>query len=221
MSRRKIGTSWDAGAPRVRMLPGVSAIVTLLALAGCSNTSSGPEAADQEDTPTYTARTSPAGVLARFREAYVAMDAEAYVDCLSDDFEFFLRPEDVGNPDNPLPEFWDRSEEQAIHERMFSDPTNVDEVRLTMTTVSIEFDPGDDLDSVDDDVYTYRENTDLRVYIGNWIFLGGHSQEFSIRVDPDETGRSGETLWEIEAWSELDEWEKVESSWGMIKSMYR
>lgn len=193
------------------------AAVVLLTLTGCASKSTGPE--DTDDSPHYKLRTGPANIIYNLNTAYEWMDAEEYLDCFAEDFEFTLNPDDLGNPDNPLPESWGKQEERDIHEAMFSDATNVGHVDLTLTNVSVDFDAGADPYDTSDDRYTYREGTDLRVTIGELIFLANADQQFVFRVDADETGPNGQTLWEIIEWHDL-QCGRHESSWGAIKSMY-
>jgi len=196
------------------------AVAATLAMTGCANKSTNPEGAD--DAIPYKARTSPNNVIYNLVLAYTEMDAEGYLDCLSEDFEFVLNPDDVNDPQNPLPETWGKSVEQAIHERMFSDTTNVDRVNLTLTNMSIDFDPGSDPYSAEDDRYTYVEGCDLRVVIGYWTFLADNYQEFVFGIDFGERGRDGELLWKIVEWFDVRPAERSESStWGSIKALYR
>jgi hypothetical protein len=173
-------------------------------------------------TRKYRLRTSPNNVLYNLNLAYVEMDAERYLDCLAQDFEFILNPDDVNNPENPLPEYWGKQEERDIHERMFSDTTNVDRIDLTLTNISTNYDQGADPGDPNDDRFTYMEGTDLRVHIGDWTFLMLQDQQFVFMIDPDETGPNGEVLWEIVEWRDLRPPDRVEDcSWGRIKSMFR
>lgn len=151
----------------------------------------------------YMPRTSPANVIYNLNTAYKYMNADEYLACLAEDFEFTLNPDDSGNPDNDLPVSWGKQEERDIHKAMFADTTNVAHIELTLTNISIDFDQGADPYSQEDDRYTYREGTDLRVNIGEWTFLANANQDFVFQIDPDETGDGGETLWEIVDWFDL------------------
>ncbi len=198
-----------------------AAAVAVLVAAGCSNTSVSPDAGQVEEDP-YPLRTGPSNVLQKLNEAYVAMDVEAYLDCLAEDFEFVLDPGDVNDPGNDLPPSWGKQAERDIHERMFSDTTNVDRIDLALTDISIDYDQGADPSDPADDRLTYLEQPDLRVVIGYWTYITSHEQEFVFMVDPDTTGPNGEALWEIVEWHEIDERSCLEdSSWGSIKALYR
>ena len=59
--------------------------------------------------------------------AYGNMDAEAYLDCLAEEFIFFLNPEDLDEYP-ALPEYWDKAGETAIHERMFGEGTGIQNI---------------------------------------------------------------------------------------------
>jgi hypothetical protein len=188
------------------------------------------------DTPPvvvqYKPRTSPANVVYNLNTAYKWMNADEYLACLAEDFVFTLNPDDVNDPENPLPETWGKQEERDIHERMFADTTNVDRISLTLTNISIDFDQGEDPYSQDDDRYTHVEGTDLRVVVGDWTFLANADQEFVFQIDPDETGQDGEILWEIVEWTDKKMptlkvgsdgvGEAVQPlSFGRFKAMYR
>jgi ketosteroid isomerase-like protein len=172
----------------------------------------------------YPVRSSPENVLRKLNLAYERMDAEAYLDCLGEDFLFFLNPDDVDeDPEHPLPESWNRAEEETIHGNMFGEDTDVRAVSLVLDHVESGHDPGDPEDP-SDDVWTYLEHYDLRVLLPpNLTLLADSRSEFVFQVDPDEIGHGGIALWEITSWSDgpgLDSLTE-DSSWGRIKSMYR
>lgn len=193
------------------------------------------------DTPPvkvqYKPRTSPANVIYNLNTAYKFRNADEYLACLAENFEFTLNPEDSGNPDNDLPVSWGKQEERDIHRAMFSDTTavdhRVDHIDLTLTNIFIEFDQGADPNIQEDDRYTYREDTDLRVYIGELTLLADANQDFVFQIDPDETGENGETLWEVVEWFDLQgdtrgkELTDVSTegaepiSFGRLKAMFR
>lgn len=173
----------------------------------------------------YPVRSSPENVLVKLELAYERMDAEAYLDCLAEDFLFYLNPEDVSDwPE--LPEYWDKAEETTIHENMFGDGTNVLSVALWLTHDTDSYDPGDPGDPLDD-LWTYREDYDIRVTLPPDLTLHAVSpSDFVFQVDPDEVGHGGMLLWEIVLWYDLPyEWRTgpsvEEASWGGIKAMYR
>jgi hypothetical protein len=69
-----------------------------------------------------------------------------------------------------------------------------------------------------DNRWTYEQDVDLRVTIGQWTFLANADQEFVFAIEP---GRE-DTLWRIIDWSEVDPWDRVEdSSWASIKALWR
>jgi ketosteroid isomerase-like protein len=162
----------------------------------------------------YPLRTSAANVLRKLNIAYERMDAEAYLDCLAEDFIFFLNPDDL--TDYPeLPEYWDKVEEATIHGNMF-------------VSVSEQFDQGDPGDPTDD-TWVYLESVDLRMQLPpDLTLLVQVPQQFTLGVDPEETGLGGELLWEITRWHDISaeagryQEPMVEhASWGLIKAMYR
>ena len=201
------------------------ACVLLCALAGAvlwgCTSSSDP---DLPDPLPYPLRTSPENLLARFEWAYENEDREVYLDCLADSFTFYLNEDDWTN-DPTLPRFWRLSEEDTIHTHMFAEAGDVDRIMLTLTMTSV------DTVSVPDDGgrgtgWEYTEAVDLRVFVGTTIYLATTPQAFIIRVDPDEVGPEGETLYEMWAWYDLEYADGgarsgEESTWGSIKALYR
>jgi hypothetical protein len=173
----------------------------------------------------YPTRSSPENVLRKLNLAYVRMDAEAYLDCLAEDFLFYLNPEDVTD-DPSLPEYWAKAEETTIHGNMFGEGTNVEGIELLFEHDTEDHDPGDPGDPLDD-LWTYREDYDLLVHIPPSLTLHADSpSDFVFRVDPDETGPGGTLLWEILEWHDLqDIWasgpDREMGSWGNIKAMWR
>ena len=170
----------------------------------------------------YPLRDTPANAIEKLRQAYENMDAAAYLDCLAEDFIFFLHPDDVAS--SPwLPDYWDKSIETAIHYNMFGEGTNVLDVILVLTQV------GDPIEIPDPAVrerveWEYRENHELRVRVPpDLTFLAEGGGVYVLCVDPDESGPQGETLWEIYQWFDRDEFDvsPVEpSSWTRIKSLF-
>jgi hypothetical protein len=170
----------------------------------------------------YPLRDTPANAIEKLRQAYENMDAAAYLDCLAEDFIFFLHPDDVAS--NPwLPDYWDKSVEAAIHHNMFGEGTNVLEVILVLAQVGDPIEIPDPLarERVE---WEFRENHDLRVYLPpDLILLAQGGGVYMLRVDPDESGPQGETLWEIYQWFDRDPFDvsPVESSsWTRIKSLF-
>jgi hypothetical protein len=203
----------------------LAAAVTLtLSIAGCS--SSGPDIDDPEDTSPYRLPTSPENVIYNLNLAYVDMDADGYLACLADSFVFHLNPDDVGNPENPLPEHWGKASEDTIHHNMFADDSDVVSVRLTLTTTDVDSVPGPDPGG-DDDRWLYHEQVDLRVTVvmtpENITYHATAPVEFLFQIDPSEVGPHGEQLWEIIHWWDLRVTAlRVENaSWGSIKSLWR
>ena len=178
----------------------VSALLVLLisALTGCWNPFA-PEKGNNDDPlpdVEYKLRTRPENVIHNLNTSYVRMDADEYLDCLAEQFIFFLNPDDLTEfPE--LPEYWDKIEEEQIHRNMFGEGTDVEGITLVFThdtAVWEQGDPGDPLD----DTWTFREDIDLRVQLPPDLTLHAEAPaEFLFRVDPDEVGPEGEILWEI------------------------
>jgi hypothetical protein len=198
-----------------------------IAWAGCSSSSTGPNP-EPTDQLVYKPRTCPESVLHNVHKAYENMDAEAYLDCLAEDYVFYLNPDDVDeDPEHPLPEWWDKIEERVIHENMFGKYTDVEGATLVFTHMSQSCDQGQDSIDPLDNLWTFIEGVDLRVQLPPDLTLFADAAgEFLFRVDPDSTGPNGEVLWEI-----LRQWDgstdgrgfraSHESSWGSIKAMFR
>jgi hypothetical protein len=207
------------------------ALAALLAAAvlivGCSRSSTGPNP-EPGDVSEYKPRTNPENVLYNIEKAYANMDAEAYLDGLAEGYIFFLNPEDINNPEHPLPEYWDKIEERVIHERMFADDSGVEGVTLDFTHLDSIWDQGSPGDW-SDDLWTFIEGVDLRIQLPPDLTLHAEAPaEFLFRVDPDSTGPNGEILWEI--WKQWDlsadgrdtrRDGRSDTSWGAIKAMFR
>jgi hypothetical protein len=178
--------------------------IVCLAVAGCWNPFAPPGGGDPPPSQVqYKLRTTPENVVYNLNSAYKDMNLEEYLACLAENFEFVLNPNDVNDPMNDLPESWGKTEEEAIHARMFADTTNVGNIDLTLTNVSSQWDQGADPVDPSDDTWIHVDTTDLRVTIGEWTYLANADQEFVFQIDPNETGPSGQTLWEIVIWTDL------------------
>jgi len=172
-------------------------------------------------------RTSPAEVIDQLEAAYVAMDTMNYLDCLSDDFIFYPCEDDVQDPELDIPPEWYKPDERTMHENMFDEASDVESITLTLTNVSVEHIEGIPEDP-SDDIYIYVEGVELRVNLyGGLTYLATAPSEFHLRVDADEEGPYGETMWDIYKWYDLGSGGRgavagrEESSWGSIKAMYR
>jgi len=178
----------------------VSALSVLLvaSLTGCWN----PFAPDPGDDPPppvqvqYKLRTSPQNVIHNLNTSYVYMNAAEYLDCLADTFIFYLNPDDI-TEDPELPVSWGKHTEETIHNNMFGEGTDVEGIALIFTHRLDEWFPNDPGDPLDDE-YIYIEDIDLRVQLPPDLTLHAEAPaEFLFKVDPNETGPSGEVLWEI------------------------
>jgi hypothetical protein len=174
----------------------------------------------------YPIRTSPENALLKLELAYERMDAEAYLDCLAEDFLFYLNPDDLtGDPE--LPECWGKEIERAIHTAMFAETTVVEWVTLDMSTVSSDFDPGADPEDASDDRWTYGQDVDLRVALPPELTLhvAGYRHDFVLGIDPDEVSLTGALLWEIIEWHDTNYWpggpmRRSGTTWGSIKALF-
>jgi hypothetical protein len=183
----------------------VSALTVLLMfpLTGCWNPFA-PDPGNNGPPPPpvwYKLRTTPENVIHNLNTSYEEMDADEYLDCLAEDFIFFLNPEDI-TADPTLPEYWDKNEEEVIHQNMFGEGSDVEGITLVFTHDTAVWDPVDPGDP-EDDLWTYVEDIDLRVQLPPDLTLHAAAPaEFLFRVDPDEYGPDGEILWEI--WKQWD-----------------
>jgi len=173
-------------------------------LGGCWNPFA-PPGGDDPPVVVFKERTSPANVLYNLTEAYKNQKAEEYLDCLSEDFIFFLNPKDVEEDPDLEPGYWDKAEERDVHENMFGSG-DVDRITLTLTQVGdpVPVDPGDGTGVH----YQYKESVDLRVYVGDTEFWANAPSRFEFRIDQDQVGPNGEQLWEICFWYDLNEDER-------------
>jgi hypothetical protein len=185
--------------------------LTLSLAGGCSNPFAPPGGGGGGGggEASYRDRLSPGDVLHNLDTAYEYKNAEEYLACLAEDFIFYTAEADQNNPEEPLPEDWDKQTERIIHENMFGEDTDVDRITLTLTNQGIEYDPGADPVSELDDRYSYVEGVDLRVYIpipgDDLILLATANNMFVFQVDPNEVGPNGENLWEVKEWHDLDD----------------
>ena len=171
----------------------------------------------------YPLRDSPANALEKLRQSYELMDPVAYLDCLAEDFIFYVNPEDQANNPN-LPPEWYKPDEAMMHENMFAEGSDVDYITLSLAQVGnpIEFpspDPGEPSE------WEYHENYDLTLhYFDGLTIISEAGAVFRLRVDQDQAGPGGEDLWEVESWWDVERFEvsPVESSsWATIKALFR
>jgi hypothetical protein len=178
-----------------------------------------------EELSQQARRTSPAEVIDQLEAAYIAMDLEDYLDCLSEDFIFYPAEDDVHDPNGNIPPEWYKATEDTIHTNMFDPQSNVSSISLVLTNTYVDHDPGDPQDPLDD-VYVHREDVDLRVLVEGWFtYLATAPSEFHLRVDPDEEGPYGEVMWEVYEWYDDPihggTQGREDATWGGIKWLYR
>jgi hypothetical protein len=172
--------------------------VILFVAAGCSIFA--PKGTKPRPRPPadYRIRTAPENVIHNIETAYVWMNADEYLDCLSEDFIFYPAEDDVGGP---VPELWFKSDERIVHENMFDEDGNVDSVTLQLTNTGVEHDLGANAEDPLDDTYIYTEDVDLYVHLhGTLSYHASTPSHFHIRVDSDQVGPDGEVLYEIFEW---------------------
>jgi hypothetical protein len=176
---------------------------------GCSDSATGPDrpgagGADQ---------TTPDGLIRKLEMAYEDMHAGAYLDCLAEDFAFFLHPDDLTG-DIALPEYWLKQDEEAIHQYMFGDETTVESIELTLNVISTDSLPGDDPDDPSDDLWEYLVDVELRIAASLTLVSSGTSL-FIMRRSPDHD----DTVWQIlehhDLGDERAEWEGL--TWTTLK----
>jgi hypothetical protein len=193
---------------------------------GCSTAGPGP---DIPAGPEFRDRTSPENVVYNMELAYEEMDLEEYLDCLSEDFEFFPTEDDVNDPNQGIPPVWWKTDEAALHENMFAGDSDVESISLTLTIASIEYDQGIPDDPLDNTCVCVVD-VDLRIdLIGGNGFLATSPSEFRMRIDidqPNPVPDPNDVLWwEICHWYDLGSPGRgdasEQSSWGGIKAMFR
>lgn len=171
----------------------------------------------------YPLRDSPANALEKLRQSYELMDPVAYLDCLAEDFIFYVNPEDQANNPNMPPE-WYKVDEASMHYNMFGAGTSIEYITLSLAQVCepVEFpspDPGEPSE------WEYHENYDLTLhYFDGLTIISEAGAVFMLRVDQDQSGPGGEDLWEVESWWDVERFEvsPVESSsWATIKALFR
>jgi hypothetical protein len=210
----------------IALLCAVSCAAVLVG--GCSTPSSGP---DIPAGPEFRDRTSPENVLYNLELAYEEMDLDEYLDCLSEDFEFFPNEDDVNNPELDIPAVWWKVDEAAMHENMFAGDSDVETITLTLTIASITYDEGIPEDPLDD-TWICTVDVDLRVnLVTGTTYLATAPSEFRMRIDIDQPNPIPDPddvlWWEINHWFDLGgegrgaEAGRIEDgSWGGIKAMY-
>ena len=179
--------------------------VLAFALSGCWNPFN-PDEGDPTPVPDadYHVRVAPEDVLHNLETAYVWRNAAEYLDCLSEDFEFYPSDSDVHDPNEPLPAKWYKIDESNIHNSMFDDGSNVESIRLTLTITSHVIDEGIPEDPYDDTA-VYQVGVDLRLnLIAGVTYQATAPSEYHMRIDMDQEGPNGELLWEIFAWFDLE-----------------
>jgi hypothetical protein len=209
-------------------------LATIVFAGGCWNPFAPPDNKPPDIPPAqYRERTSPENVIHNLNTSYVWRNADEYLECLADSFVFHLNPDDVGNPQNPLPEYWGKDEEETIHRNMFAEGSDVVSISLTLTTSFIDFVPGP-LPGSADDRWLYHDQVDLRVTVVDTLEdLTYHATapvEFLFQIDPGQVGTHGETLWEIIHWWDLrsanrapvaPDLDELAVTFGELKAMYR
>jgi len=182
----------------------LTAVVFVGGLSGCWNPFAPKKGGGGGDTEfEYKERTSPENVIYNLTGAYENKSAEKYLECLAEDFIFFLNEDDIAvNPE--LPQYWGKAQERAIHENMFADTTDVQSVELTLTQFG-QPNPVQNPIPGEPDLWEYYQNVDLWVHLPDeltyWANAGG---TFLFDRDPTETGPNGEELWEIVEWQDVD-----------------
>ncbi len=192
--------------PIRRLAVSVLLAVFALTLGGCWNPFN-PDDGDPVEIPPpdFRDRLTPEDVLHNLKTAYIWMNPGEYLDCLSEDFEFYPNEDDVNDPELDIPAIWWKPQEQEMHQNMFAHDSDVESITLTLTITSIVHDegvPGDPLD----DTWICTVDVDLRVNLyGDLTYLATAPSEFQMRIDTDQWGPNDELLCEINYWYDLGE----------------
>jgi len=196
-------------------------ILAACLLAGCSS-STGPEFPSGSDIHYFT-RTSPDSVVANLRLAYENRSLTRYLDCLAEDFTFYPSEGTLAEHDW-IPESWGKTEEHEIHNRMFVSYGFVRDIMLSLLPEGepVEIDgpnPGDP------STYEYTFGVDLRVNCQDSLqYVATAPSLFVLQID-DEVSATGEPLWEIVQWFDIDEDDYcgrpvMPTSWGELKAIF-
>ena len=224
--------------PMKRLAVSMLLAVLVLTVSGCWN----PFAPDPVPPvpippPEFRDRLTPEDVLHNLETAYVYKDLDQYLDCLSEDFEFYPDEDDVNDPQNPVPPVWWKIDETIMHTNMFAEDSDVDNITLTLTITSIDYFPGVDPEDPLDDTCECIVDVDLRVNLtnGNGFYASTPSQ-FDMRIDIDQPNAVPDPddvlWWEINYWYDLGDRggsrgdtsseENIEHiSVGMLKNLFR
>ena len=183
--------------------------VLALSLSGCWNPFA-PNPAPPVPIPPaeYRDRLTPEDVLHNLQTAYVYKNPVEYLDCLSEDFEFYPTEADVNDPNSPVAPIWWKADEQLVHENMFADGSDVDNISLTLTIASLEYDYGIPEDPLDDTCICIVD-VDLRLMLVDGDgFLATAPSEFHMRIDIDQPNPVPDPddvlWWEINFWFDLE-----------------
>jgi hypothetical protein len=169
-------------------------------LGGCWNPFAPPPGEDPPPPIVWEIRDTPQHTLDNLVNAYKSKNAEHYLDCLAEDFIFFMNEADaLTNP----PGYWGKAEERAIHEDMLGD-NGADEIKLTFTRVGDPMEMQQPGNPPPPPHWGYTETPDLKVTVGDVTYWATASSLFELRIDQDQVGPEGETLWEICAWTDLE-----------------
>jgi hypothetical protein len=196
-----------------------SVVLMAFLVSGCSN-STGPSL--PTDDAHYFVRSTPDSVMANLRLAYEHRNADEYLDCLAEDFTFY--PSERTLQENEwIPDSWGKYSEMVIHQNMFVTGF-VQEVALELLQEGdpVEVpgpDPGDPVS------YEYTFGIDLRVDCPDSIqYVATAPSLFALRIDQDQVSATGDTLWEIVQWYDLDEGScarpVLPTCWGELKALF-
>ncbi len=177
-----------------------------------------------ESNSLYPARTSVANVIQKLDWAYTYRDALAVIDCFADSFRFWLNEDDIAN-DPSLPRNWRLDTEARVMWNMLGPGTDIQSVYVRFWSIDSAAPPAGGDRS---EPYFYAYSVDFRLP-DDLVLSADAACMFLLAADPDETGPSGETLWEITRWDDIDypasdagpRGQARTTSWGVIKSMYR
>jgi hypothetical protein len=190
-----------------------------LTASGCASSPTGPA---DGGSPQYPKRTSPENTIAKLAMGYQQMDADEYLDCLSEDFVFFVNPYDtLGFP--PLPPLWGRAVEDTIARRMFGESSGIDSIRVALTQYG---DPEEipSQEPGEPSSWRYIETAHVTVYLPQDIYYYAYCEAvFLVRPDEDDAGLPGEALWEICEWHDFEDppgRAREMPSWSRIKAYF-
>ncbi len=209
----------------------IGAILALAALASCSDPKNEPVAPPVPPGPSFQTLDTKEAVLNNVEVAYNRRNIAKYDELLDADFVFFLATGDVGGG---IPDSWGRADDILYNSRMF-DPNYAGSNRCKRIEFDLQFENGVDW-----------TDTTLPGYPGEMLNEATVGYYFNIDVEPDiqyqpaagsqarfivrNIGTDSEPQWRLVELHDLGTSvaravtpaaSSQETTWGMVKALYR